>query len=75
MILNPKVKFKNQVYISNYYEINPNFIFKLNSNFRSSFARNVFFLAIRCNKGLVNEISSNFKVPRISSEFLWKFNS
>jgi hypothetical protein len=33
MILNPQVEFKNQVYILNYSKINPNSIFKGNSNF------------------------------------------
>jgi hypothetical protein len=32
MILNPKVEFKNEVYDSNYHKINPNPIFKGNSN-------------------------------------------
>jgi hypothetical protein len=63
------VEFKNQVWISNYCEINPNSIFKRDSKFWSSFAGNLFFLAIRCNKELVSHIISNSKVPRISSEF------
>jgi hypothetical protein len=33
MILHPKVEFKNEVYNSNYRKINPNPIFKGNSNF------------------------------------------
>jgi hypothetical protein len=67
------VEFKDQVYISNYCEINPNSIFNWNSNFWFPFARNLLLLAIRCNKELASQISSNFKVPRISSEFLLKF--
>jgi hypothetical protein len=37
------------------------------------FDANLFFQAIRCNKELVSPISSNSKVPKISSEFLNKF--
>jgi hypothetical protein len=32
-----------------------------------------FFLAIRCNKELASQVLPNFKVPRISSEFLTTF--
>jgi hypothetical protein len=74
-ILNPKVEFKNEVYISNYSKINPKSIFKGNSNFWCSFAGNLFFLAMRCNQELASQISLKSKVPRISSEFLFDFNS
>jgi hypothetical protein len=75
MILNLKVEFKNLVYISNYSEINPNFIFKGNLNFWSPFAGNLFFLATKCSKELSSQISLKFKVPRFSSEFFFDFNS
>jgi hypothetical protein len=67
------VEFKNKVYDSDYRKINPNSIFGGHSNFLSLFAENLIFLAIRCSKELTSQISSNFKVLRISSEFLIKF--
>jgi hypothetical protein len=42
-------------------------------NFWFSSNGNLFFLARRCSKELVSWISSNSKIPRISSEFLIKF--
>jgi hypothetical protein len=39
------------------------------------FAENLFFLAMRCSQELAGNISLKSKVPRISSEFLLKFNS
>jgi hypothetical protein len=50
MSLNQKVDFQNEVQDSNYREINPNSLFKWNSNFLSSFDGNRVFLAIRCNQ-------------------------
>jgi hypothetical protein len=38
--------------------------------FGSLFAGKFFFPVIRCNKEFVSQISSNSKVPKISSEFL-----
>jgi hypothetical protein len=49
-------------------------VFKGNSNFISPFARNLFFLAIRCSKELASKVSPNSKVPRISTEFVIKFH-
>jgi hypothetical protein len=73
--LNQKTEFKNKVSDSNYREINPNFLFKWNSKFWSSFDENLFFLALRCNQELASQISSKSKVLEIFSEFLSKFNS
>jgi hypothetical protein len=75
MVLNPKMGFKNQVYISNYCEINPNFTLKRNSNFWSAFARNLFFLPIRCKKEVVGQVSSKSFFPRNSNQFSHVFNS
>jgi hypothetical protein len=74
-ILDPPLEFKNVVYISNYNKINPNSFFKENLNFWPSFAGNLLFLAIRCNKELASQILLKSKVPRIFSEFFFDFNS
>jgi hypothetical protein len=72
--LNQKVNFKNKVSDSNYREISPNFIFEWNSKFWSFFGKNLFFLAIRCNKNHTSQISSKSKVLKNFGEFLSKFN-
>jgi hypothetical protein len=73
--LNQKANFKNKVSDSNYREINPNFFFKWNSKFWSFFGKNLFFLAIRCNKDHASQISSKSRVLKNFGEFLSKFNS
>jgi hypothetical protein len=67
------VEFKNKVHISYYREINQINHFEWNSNFWSSFDRNWCFLAIRCIKEHVGQISSKSKVPSFSSEFSSEF--
>jgi hypothetical protein len=73
--LNQKTNFKNKVSDSNYREINPNFFLEWNSKFWSFFGKNLFFLAIRCNKDHASQISSKSKVLKKFGEFLSKFNS
>jgi hypothetical protein len=62
--LNQKVHFKNKVSDLNYREINPKFFFKWNSKFWSFCGKNLFLLAIWCNKDLARKISSSSETPR-----------
>jgi hypothetical protein len=73
VVLNPKAKFKNQVEISNYCEINPNSTLKGVSKFWPIFVWNLFFLENRYKEGLVCPISSKSEVARFSQGNSIKF--